>query len=214
MINFPHFKVLSAQEEYEVATRPAQGDKSARSILILSNIPFAIVCSKKFSRGDLDADDLIEESIVGLVRAVDKFDVTKGLRFITYTKFWIVNEIENALGKRKKQMTHEKHFSTNKDNDFDGESFFSLASLSCGNPLSSDVEDECINQDVAAKVRDAVDSLEPRKADVVRRHYGLGGCEPESFSQIAAREGLTKARMDQIEKEAFCFLRLALAEVS
>ena len=207
MVNYPHYNLLSADEEYELAMRAKNGDKAARDLLILSNIAFAIYYSKKFSGYHLEEDDLIQEAIAGLIRAADKFIPEKG-RLSTYAKFWIQNEIQSAARKSPKVATFA-FSSFSDDEDFDEDEFFSAFS----DNSFANVEDDYIDSEISARVRKSVTSLGKKEADIIARHFGFDNAEPESLSEIAESYGLTKARIHQIEKSAFCTLRKNLEDL-
>ncbi|MBP3773261.1 MAG: sigma-70 family RNA polymerase sigma factor [Treponema sp.] len=207
MVNYPHYNLLSADEELKLAVRAKKGDKVARDLLILSNIAFAIYYSKKFTGYHLEEDDLIQEAIIGLVRAADKFVPEKG-RLSTYAKFWILNEIQSAARKSPKVSVFT--FSSFSDNeDFDEEEYFSAFS----DNSFANVEDDYIDSEISTRVKKTVTSLGKKEADIIARHFGFDNAEPESLSEIAESYGLTKARIHQIEKSAFCTLRKNLEDL-
>lgn len=208
MVNYPHYNLLSADEELKLAMRAKKGDKAARDLLILSNIAFAIYYSKKFTGYHLEEDDLIQESIAGLIRAADKFVPEKGCRFTTYAKFWIQNEIQSAARKSPKVSVFT-FSSFSDDEDFDEDEFFSAFS----DNSFANVEDDYIDSEISARVRKSVTSLGKKEADIIARHFGFDNAEPESLSEIAESYGLTKARIHQIEKSAFCTLRKNLEDL-
>ncbi|MCR5288477.1 MAG: sigma-70 family RNA polymerase sigma factor [Treponema sp.] len=196
MSNYPHYNTFSADEEYQCALRVKNGDKKAREHFILANIPFAIHYSKGFRGYKLEREDLISEAIVGLIRAVDRFDAEKGFRFTTYAKWYIRNEIQRAAG---------KYVKTN-ECDIDDEAILSALEDDLTNPI----EEKYMNEAVSKCVQDAINSLSKKEADVIIRHYGFGNTKPQSFSSIADCYGLTKTRIHQIEKAAFSTLKNAL----
>jgi RNA polymerase primary sigma factor len=209
MVNYPHYNNLSYDEERELAGRANKGDKSARELLILSNIAFAIFYSRKFSGYHLEEDDLIQAAITGLVIAADKFDAGKKYKFITYARFWIRNEIQDDIYRRTK--TPANNFSDlSLDEDFDEDEYISSF---CDNALGH-VEDDCIDGEVCAYVQKAVSSLGEKEADIIARHYGFNNAEPETLSEIAESYGLTKSRIHQIEKSALCTLQDSLEDLS
>ena len=123
MVNYPKYTTLSADEEHKLALRSNKGDKSARDLLILSNIRFVIYYAKKFSSYSyLEEDDLIQEGVAGMVYAANKFNAEKENKFITYAKFWIRNEIQKA--RRSAEGTPSNNFSNLcADEDFCEEEF-------------------------------------------------------------------------------------------
>ena len=207
---FPHFNTLSRDEVFLFFFQAKQGDKKARNILILSNIPFAIKYSLSFLGYKIDPEDLSQIGLIGLIEAVDKFDAGKGFRVITYAKWWIRKEIEEAAGKtRKESSTTPFSRLVKNEPDFDEEAFIS----SLGDNSENPVEEECIENEKHYRVRKALDGLSERDSDIINRHYGLDGREEESFYDIAESYGLSKARIHQLKQATFNSLRSELGDL-
>ena len=207
MSKYPHFNILSREEEFELAIQAANGNAKARKLLILSNIPYAIKYSRSFRRYNFDDEDLVQIALIGLIEAVDKFDFEKGFRIITYAKNWIRKEIMDAAGKSLKNPACP--INRNDNPDFDEEEF--LSSL-CDNSKNS-VEEECLNNEISERMKKALNFLPSKQADILTRHYGLTYKEPQSFNEIAESYGLTKARIHQIEQQAFSTLKNELGDL-
>lgn len=207
MSKYPHFNILSREEEFELAVQAANGNAKARNLLVLSNIPYAIKYSRSFRHYNFDDEDLVQIALIGLIEAVDKFDFEKGFRIITYAKNWIRKEIMDAAGKSLKNPACP--INRNDNPDFDEEEF--LSSL-CDNSKNS-VEEECLNNEISERMKKALNFLPSKQADILTRHYGLTYKEPQSFNEIAESYGLTKARIHQIEQQAFSTLRNELGDL-
>jgi RNA polymerase primary sigma factor len=92
-----NFPLLSRSEERLIANKVAAGDRVAREKMIVSNLKLVVKIAKHYlSRGVL-FQDLIEEGNIGLIRAVEKFNVSKGCKFSTYATYWIRQSIERAI---------------------------------------------------------------------------------------------------------------------
>ncbi len=90
--------LLSAEEEIEIAKRIEAGDTFAKNILTESNLRLVVAIAKKYlSRNVLSFLDLIQEGNLGLLKAVDKYDYTRGFRFSTYATWWIRQHITRAI---------------------------------------------------------------------------------------------------------------------
>ena len=94
--------LLTPEEEKEYATLATKGDKKARQKLIDSNLRFVIKIAKKYRNNGLSFSDLISEGNIGLMLAADKFDPSKGFRFISYAVWWIKQTILKAISEKSK----------------------------------------------------------------------------------------------------------------
>lgn len=90
-------KLLTKEQEVDLAKRMEAGDKRARDKFITSNLRLAISIANKYRNSNLPMEDLIQESNIGLIRAVDKFDWRKGFRFSTYATWWIKQSVRRYV---------------------------------------------------------------------------------------------------------------------
>jgi RNA polymerase sigma factor, sigma-70 family len=89
--------MLSREEEIEVAKKAAAGDIKAKERLVTANLRFVVSCAKQYQGQGIPLIDLISEGNIGLWEAVDKFDVNKGFKFISYAVWWIRQAIMHTL---------------------------------------------------------------------------------------------------------------------
>ena len=104
-------KLLSAEEEKELAGRIDLGDKAARDKMIESNLRLVVKIAKRYINRGLPFLDLIEEGNVGLIKAVGKFKLSKECRFSTYATWWIRQSIERALVNQSRTIRLPVHVS-------------------------------------------------------------------------------------------------------
>jgi RNA polymerase primary sigma factor len=94
--------LLSREEEEKAARAAAAGDKAARDKLVNANLRFVVSIAKKYQGYGIPLEDLISEGNVGLVNAIDRFDVDKEYHFISYAVWWIRQSIISALFERSR----------------------------------------------------------------------------------------------------------------
>ncbi|MCL2638984.1 MAG: RNA polymerase sigma factor RpoD [Oscillospiraceae bacterium] len=103
------FPLLSAEEEIDLATRMAQGDSYARRRLSEANLRLVVSIAKKYVGRGMQFLDLIQEGNLGLIKAVEKFDYTKGYKFSTYATWWIRQAITRAIADQARTIRIPVH---------------------------------------------------------------------------------------------------------
>ena len=102
-------KLLTVDEEVELAKRNTAGDQAAKNKLTEANLRLVVSIAKKYSGRGLHILDLIQEGNTGLIRAVDKFDWTKGNKFSTYATWWIRQAITRAIADQARTIRVPVH---------------------------------------------------------------------------------------------------------
>ena len=97
-----HEELISVEEEVELAQRIKKGDRKALEKLTKANLRFVVSVAKKYQNQGLSLQDLINEGNVGLIKAAEKFDETRGFKFISYAVWWIRQSILQAIAEQSR----------------------------------------------------------------------------------------------------------------
>lgn len=223
--------VLTRREEEICANKVTQGDRREKERLIVSNLRFVVSIAVKYQNLGLPLMDLINEGNMGLLRAVDKFDVTKGFKFISYARWWIRHFILKAIFEQSTSIKLPLKYATqlSKRNELeDTDTVQKLKKIyrpvSLDQKLSVDNNSDTImdlvddskydlpeKMAIEENLKDIIDEvmkkLKPIERDVISRHFGLNGKRALTLKEIGERYNLTKERIRQIEHTALDKLR-------
>lgn len=199
--SFP--RPLTAKEEREYLERFQNGDMEARSKLIEHNLRLVAHIIKKYYSSQSDQDDLVSIGTIGLIKAVNTFDSSKGIRLSSYAAGCIENEVLMFFRNGKKSA---QDVSMNEPIDTDKE----------GNTLTlmdvMSTEDNIVdNLDIKIKSEQLkkylVEVLTPRERIIIELRYGLNGSRPLTQREVAQRLKISRSYVSRIEKKALLTLR-------
>ncbi len=109
LVDVRRYPLLDRRAEVELAQRIERGDLAAKERLVNANLRLVIANARKYDGLELPLLDLIQEGILGLIRATEKFDYRKGFKFSTYATFWIRESIQRAIANRARPIRLPVH---------------------------------------------------------------------------------------------------------
>lgn len=201
-------KQLTKQEEEKVIAAVAEGDISARDKLIEHNLRLVAYIVNKNYPDSNEQDDLISIGTIGLIRAAETFDYSKGHHFSTYASKCIDNQIKMHFRKIKHQLT-EVSISDPIDSDSEGNAL-TLADI-CSSDMN--VEESVMLKINSEKLyRFIEEELDDREREIIAKRYGIPDkdgrvCKPLTQREIARELGISRSYISRIEKRALEKLR-------
>lgn len=204
MKTFP--KPLSVQEEREYLKRYKEGDLEAREVLINRNLRLVAHVIKKYQQTGYDMDDLLSVGTIGLIKAVNTFNVEKGSRLATYAAKCVENEIL-MMFRAGKKFSREVSIYDPIGADKDGETVSLLDVLEAGD--REILETVIIKQDVKTLYEAYKENLTEMEQTVIRMRYGLFGTKEHTQREIAEKLGISRSYVSRIEKRAVGHMREA-----
>ncbi len=199
-------KPLTEKEEREEFLKYAAGDMAARDKLIKHNLRLVAHVAKKYTTNPQDTDDLISIGTIGLIKAVQTFNIDKA-RFSTYAGKCVENEILMVLRKQKinNTVSLEENLEVNNDS--------SALSLKDSLQDDFDLEEYCRKNNEIDKVSRLVrEKLEGRERQIIVMRYGLGGGLPMTQQQVCEILGISRSYVSRLETKALRTLRASFDE--
>lgn len=197
MQSFP--KPLTAKEEQECLKRYKAGDMEAKNCLIEKNLRLVAHIVKKYGNSGREQEELISVGIVGLVKAVNTFNVEKGHKLVTYAAKCIENEILMLLRSEKKQgreVSLYEPIGTDKEGN-------EINLLDIMESEETDIIERMEFSGNVRKMYELIDKvLTPREKEIIALRYGLYRNKPVTQREIAKRFGISRSYVSRIEKKA------------
>lgn len=198
---------LDEEEEQMYLKKFKEGDKSVKSILIERNLRLVAHIVKKYSFPNKDVDELISIGTVGLIKAIDSFDSSKGTRLATYASRCIENEILMLFRNNKKQKS-EVYLQDPIGVDKEGNEFCLMDILSSEKDSVLDKVES--NLQVRALYKKLGESLTSRESSILIMRYGLIDGKCKTQREIASNLGISRSYVSRIEKKALKKLKKEL----
>lgn len=206
------FKPLTKQDEMKLWRRLKKNpdDSDAKNRLINSNLKFVVSVANSYKGRGLSMSDLVAEGNLGLLKAYNKFDPKRDVKFISYSVHWIRQSILEALQKRNSidsedlPLDYEKQ-ENNVDEDY-------LEADNTPNLVNTFIEEsEDTEFERSNKQRQALGilftKLTERERNIIIRYFGISGHKGETLEEIGDTMNLTKERVRQIKEDGMKKLR-------
>ena len=246
-------KLLSAEEEVDLAKRVSEGVQAAKNMLTEAKLRLVVSIAKKYSGRGLHILDLIQEGNTGLIRAVDKFDWTKGNKCSRYATWWIRQAITRAIADQARTIRVPVHMvevinKATRGNrklvqELGREPTVEESAAELGLPVEKIIEanrtaadtlsldtpvgdeedtsigsfveddrtpgpaDATSNAMLAEALKEILDTLTEREADVLRMRFGMYDGRTHTLEEVGQIFGVTRERIRQIENKAIRKLR-------
>ncbi len=199
--SFP--RPLSAEDEQKYLALAAQGDVSARDILIEHNLRLVAHIIKKYYTQTSDQDDLISIGTIGLIKGISTYNPSKGVRLATYASRCIENEILMHFRTMKKSA-NDLSLSDSIDQDSEGGSLSLMDVIS----VEDNIFEELTNSEICTLLRRHIKTvLTERERKIISLRYGLSGSKPLTQREVSAMCGISRSYVSRIEKRALEKLR-------
>lgn len=189
---------LSSEEEEACIKKKEEGDLDARNKLIEHNLRLVAHIVKKFDQRPGDVDDLISIGTIGLIKGVDSFSSSKGVKITTYCARCIENEILMYFRSNNK---YSRDVSINEAVGFDKDGNEIAIQDVLKSPKVDFVEDINIKDNIIL-LKKYLEILQPREKEILVRRYGLFNQEEETQKEIAKKLGISRSYVSRIEKRA------------
>ncbi len=228
------YPLLTIEEEIELSRRIQQGDEAARTRMINSNLRLVVSIAKRYLRKGVPFLDLIQEGNLGLMRAIQKFDCSRGFRFSTYATWWIRQHIIRAIHTQSStirvpghireevwktmRQTHEDvqylamvlkkipTYATSLDRCIGEDEEHLFSDLIEDQTCLTPLEEVCVNQRKEA-LDQALDQLDEREREILILRYGLKDGRHRTLGEVGKHFCLSRERIRQLEMDALSKLK-------
>lgn len=194
---------LEADEEQILLERLMQKDSEAKNILIERNLRLVVYIAKKFESAGVNIEDLISIGTIGLMKAINSYNLDKNIKLATYASRCIENEILMFLRKNNRIKT-EVSIDEPINTDSEGNDL-SLADIlgTDNDSIFKSVEDE----DDKKVLMTAIKKLNPREKIIMQLRYGFDGYDELTQKEVADKLGISQSYISRIEKKVINSLK-------
>ncbi|MCL2083428.1 MAG: RNA polymerase sporulation sigma factor SigE [Oscillospiraceae bacterium] len=201
---------LSADEERETLERFAQGDESVRKVLIERNLRLVVYIARRFENTGIYVEDLISIGAIGLIKAINTYNLEKKIKLATYASRCIENEILMYLRKTS-NLRSEVSFDEPLNTDWDGNELL-LSDILGTEPdcVARPIEDES-DKDM---LKEAISRLSEREKEIITMRFGLNGGAEKTQKEVADMMGISQSYISRLEKKIISRLKREISRMS
>ncbi len=199
--SFP--KPLKKAEEQHYLELAAKGDINARNILVEHNLRLVAHIIKKYYQNYGGQDDLVSIGTIGLIKAINTFNINKNIKLSSYASRCIENEILMFFRNNRKS-SQDVSLNDTIDTDKDGNPLTLMDIMASDMDVAEDVDTK-LHLEVLNRYIDEV--LTPREKEVIIKRYGIGGVKIQTQRELAKKLNISRSYISRIEKKALEKLR-------
>lgn len=200
---------MNNEEELECLTRLANGDENARGELIERNLRLVVYIAKKFENSGVEIEDLISVGSIGLIKAVNTFNLDKKIKLATYASRCIENEILMHLRKVSKQK-NETSLDSPLSFDSDGNELLLSDVIGIDADEVFKSMETSVEKEIIYKV---LQKLDARERQIVSMRFGLNGERECTQKQVADMLNISQSYISRIEKKILSKMKKDMAKM-
>lgn len=195
---------LSGREEKQLAKKIRNGDKEALDKLVKANLKFVVSYAKQYRKSGVPFSDLLSEGNLGLIKAAQRFDETKGVKFISYAVWWIRMSIQECINR---YLGNDEEINCDNSYTFDNcnNSDYETSSQIINNEFEEEFSDL---QSREVTVSELMKTLKDREIKILSLYFGLYDGKEMTLDEIGQEMSLTKERVRQIKDKALVKLKV------
>ena len=201
---------LGRELEYEMLMEMNAGSAQARAMLIEHNLRLVVYIARKFENTGIGIEDLISIGTIGLIKAVNSFNIEKKIKLATYASRCIENEILMVL-RRTNKLRYELSFDEPLNTDWDGNELL----LSDIMGTEADLVSREVDQDAEREMlRHAIRTLGSREREIVDLRYGLQSGAEHTQKEVADMMGISQSYISRLEKRIIKQLHIEILKMA